>query len=113
MDEASRLYADSLTHDLGNGAISTPSASSAVVLDCMDSTGLSSIGGAGFCVAIFYDTGHDRKGTSTVPQIVDAILRAVGRVPDDAAARTAEAPRNANNFARQLTAGYEADLPAG
>jgi hypothetical protein len=35
-----------------------PSASSAVVLDCVDSTGLSSIGEASFCVAIFYDTGH-------------------------------------------------------
>jgi hypothetical protein len=54
-----------------------------------------------------------RKVTSTVPQIVDAILRAVGRVPDDAVARTAEAACNANNFARQLAAGYEADLPAG
>jgi hypothetical protein len=44
---------------------------------------------------------------------VGAILRAIGCTPDDAAARTAEAARNAVKFARQLAAAGEADLPGG
>lgn len=49
----------------------------------------------------------------TVPHIVGAILRAIGCTPDDAAARTAEAARNADKFAHQFTAGGEAELSAG
>jgi hypothetical protein len=49
----------------------------------------------------------------TVPHIVGAVLRAIGCTPDDAAARTAEAARNADKFAHQLAAAGEADLPGG
>jgi AcrR family transcriptional regulator len=49
----------------------------------------------------------------TVPQIVGAILRAIGCTPDGAAARTAEAARNSDKFAHQLAAASEADLPRG
>jgi hypothetical protein len=49
----------------------------------------------------------------TAPHIVGAILRAIGCTPDDAAARTAEAARNADKFAHQFTAGGEAELSAG
>jgi hypothetical protein len=44
---------------------------------------------------------------------VGAILRAIGCTPDDAAARTAEAARNADNFAHDLAAAGEADLAGG
>jgi AcrR family transcriptional regulator len=65
------------------------------------------------CFQAAQDLGNRRIGTGTVPHIVGAILRAIGCTPDDAAARTAEAARNADNFAHQLMAAGEADLPGG
>jgi hypothetical protein len=65
------------------------------------------------CFQAAQDLGNRRIGTGTVPHIVGAILRAIGCTPDDAAARTAEAARNADNFAHQLAAAGEADLPGG
>jgi hypothetical protein len=59
------------------------------------------------------DLGLAQIDASTVPHIVGAILRAIGCTPDDAAARTAEAARNADTFAHQLAAAGEADLPGG
>jgi AcrR family transcriptional regulator len=59
------------------------------------------------------DLGNRQIGTGTVPHIVGAILRAIGCTPDDAAARTAEAARNADNFAHDLAAAGEADLAGG
>jgi hypothetical protein len=59
------------------------------------------------------DLGLAQIDASTVPHFVGAILRAIGCRPDDAAARTAEAARNADNFAHQLAAAGEADLPGG
>ena len=59
------------------------------------------------------DLGLGRIDARMVPHIVSAILRAIGCTPDDAAARTAEAARNADNFAHQLAAAGEADLPGG
>jgi AcrR family transcriptional regulator len=59
------------------------------------------------------DLGLARIDARMVPHIVSAILRAIGCTPDDAAARTAEAARNADKFAHQLAAAGEADLPRG
>jgi AcrR family transcriptional regulator len=59
------------------------------------------------------DLGLAQIDASTVPHIVGAILRAIGCTPDDAAARAAEAARNADKFAHQLAAAGEADLPRG
>jgi AcrR family transcriptional regulator len=59
------------------------------------------------------DLGLAQIDASTVPHVVGAILRAIGCTPDDAAARTAEAARNADTFAHQLAAAGEADLPGG
>jgi len=59
------------------------------------------------------DLGNGQIGPITVPHIVGAILRAIGCTPADSAARTAEAARNADNFAHQLAATGEPDLPGG
>lgn len=56
------------------------------------------------------DLGDRLIGAKTVPHIVGAILRAVGCTPGDAAARAAEAVRNADNFALELAVAGEADL---
>jgi hypothetical protein len=42
-----------------------------------------------------------RIDATAVPEIVRAVLRAIGCAPDDAAARTDEAGRNADAFAQQ------------
>jgi AcrR family transcriptional regulator len=65
------------------------------------------------CVQAAQDLGSRRIGTGTVPHIVGAVLRAIGCTPDDAAAHTAEAARNADKFAHQLAAAGEAHLPGG
>ena len=59
------------------------------------------------------DLGRDRIDARAIPEIVRAILRALGCAPDDAAARSAEAAHNADNFAHELAAADEADLPGG
>jgi AcrR family transcriptional regulator len=59
------------------------------------------------------DLGLGWIDAKTVPQIVGAILRAIGCTPDDAATRTAEAARSSDKFAHQLAAASEADLPRG
>jgi AcrR family transcriptional regulator len=46
------------------------------------------------------DLGRDRIDAGAIPDIVRAMLRALGCTPDDAAARSAEAERNADKFAR-------------
>jgi AcrR family transcriptional regulator len=65
------------------------------------------------CVQAAQDLGHGRIDAGMVPHIVSAILRAIGCTPDDAAARTAEAARNADKFAHQLAAAGEANVPEG
>jgi hypothetical protein len=50
------------------------------------------------------DLGVGRIDAKAVPDIVRAILRAIGCTPDDAAEYEAEAVRNADNFAQQLAA---------
>jgi len=59
------------------------------------------------------DLGRGRIDARAIPDIVCAILRALGCAPDDAAARSAEAAHNADNFAHQFAAAGEADLPGG
>ena len=59
------------------------------------------------------DLGRNRIDARAIPDIVRAILRALGCAQDDAAARSAEAAHNADNFANQLAAAGEADLPGG
>ncbi|HME40556.1 MAG TPA: TetR/AcrR family transcriptional regulator [Steroidobacteraceae bacterium] len=59
------------------------------------------------------DLGLGRIDARAVPDIVRAVLRAIGCAPDDAAERAAEAVRNADNFAQQLAAAGEAYLPGG
>jgi hypothetical protein len=44
------------------------------------------------------DTGDGRTDGTAVPDIVRAMLRAVGNAPEDAAARAAEAVRHAGTF---------------
>jgi AcrR family transcriptional regulator len=50
------------------------------------------------------DLGLSRIDASTIPDIVRTILRAIGCAPADAAARAAQAARNADKFARQIAA---------
>ena len=59
------------------------------------------------------DLGHGRIDARAIPDVVRAILRGLGCTPDDAAARSDEAARDADNFAHQLAAADEADLPGG
>jgi AcrR family transcriptional regulator len=47
------------------------------------------------------DLGRGRIDACAIPDIVSAILRALGCAPDDSAARSAEAERNADKFAQQ------------
>lgn len=49
--------------------------------------------------------GAGRIDASAIPDIVRAILRAMGCTPDDAAKRADEAARNADGFAQQVSAG--------
>jgi AcrR family transcriptional regulator len=63
------------------------------------------------CFQAAQDLGTGRIDARMVSPIVGAILRAIGCTPDDAAAGTAEAGRNADNFAHQLAAAGETDLP--
>ena len=51
------------------------------------------------------DIGAGRIDGAAVPDIVRAMLRAVGSTPDDAAARAAEAACRADTFAKQVAAG--------
>lgn len=53
------------------------------------------------CLQAADDLGSGRIDARAIPDIVRAILRALGCTPDDAAARAAEAARNADNFAQQ------------
>jgi len=50
------------------------------------------------------DLGMGRIDAKAIPDIVRAILRAIGCAPADAAARTAQAGRNADKFVQQLAA---------
>jgi len=50
------------------------------------------------------DVGMGRIDATVVPDIVRTILRAIGCTPQDAAARTKQAVRNAETFARQIAA---------
>ena len=50
------------------------------------------------------DFGLGRIDTKAIPDIVRAILRAIGCAPADAASRTAQAGRNADKFAQQTAA---------
>jgi hypothetical protein len=59
------------------------------------------------------DFGLGRIDARMVPHIVGAMLRAIGCTPDDTAARTAEAARNADKFAHQRAGAGEADLAGG
>ena len=55
------------------------------------------------------DLGLGRIDASAVPDVVRAILRAIGCAPADAATRTAQAARRADNFAQQIAAPRGAD----
>jgi len=59
------------------------------------------------------DIGLGRIGATAVPDIVRTILRAVGCAPEEAATRTEEAARNADTFARQITASGDVDFSGG
>jgi AcrR family transcriptional regulator len=59
------------------------------------------------------DLGRGRIDACAIPDIVRAILRALGCAPDDAAARSAEAAHNADNFAQQSAAADGKDLSGG
>jgi len=55
------------------------------------------------------DLGLGRIDASAIPDVVRAILRAIGCAPADAATRTAQAARRADNFAQQIAAPRGAD----
>jgi AcrR family transcriptional regulator len=57
------------------------------------------------------DLGLRRIDATAVPDIVRAILRAIGCAPNDAAERAAEAARNADNFSQQRAAAGDTKLP--
>jgi AcrR family transcriptional regulator len=59
------------------------------------------------------DLGLGRIDATTIPDIVRAILRAVGCAPADAAARADQAARNADKFARILAASRGANSSGG
>lgn len=59
------------------------------------------------------DLGRGRIDARAIPDIVRAILRALGCAPDDAAARSAEAARNADKFAQQSALADGRDLSGG
>jgi AcrR family transcriptional regulator len=59
------------------------------------------------------DLGLGRIDAKAVPDIVRAVLRAIGCAPDDAATHTAEAVRNADEFAQQQAAAGGTDLAGG
>jgi AcrR family transcriptional regulator len=59
------------------------------------------------------DLGASRMDARAVPDIVRAILRAIGCAPDDATTRTAEAVRNADEFTQQRVAVGDTDLSGG
>jgi AcrR family transcriptional regulator len=99
-------------------AIDIPSVSQAVLARMREDLGAAQAAGglalpssdlaARIVSAIFLqaaqDLGVGRIDARAVPDIVRAILRAIGCTPDDAAEREAEAVRNADNFAQQLAA---------
>jgi hypothetical protein len=60
-----------------------------------------------------HDLGLGRIDVTAVPDIVRAILRAIGCAPDDAARRAAKAAYNADNFAQQRTAAGDTVLLGG
>jgi AcrR family transcriptional regulator len=76
------------------------------------SAGLLAVGSASLAARIVValveqaarDFGAGRIDATAVPDIVRAILRAVGCAPDDAAERADEAARNADRFAQQTAA---------
>ena len=76
------------------------------------SAGLLAIGSVGLAARIVValveqaarDFGAGRIDATAVPDIVRAVLRAVGCAPDDAAERADEAARNADRFAQQTAA---------
>ena len=55
------------------------------------------------------DLGQGRADEGAVPDIVRAILRAMGCAPAEATTRTAQAARNADTFAQQIAAPRGAD----
>lgn len=59
------------------------------------------------------DLGAGRIDGTAVPDIVRAMLRAVGSTPDDAAARAAEAACHADTFAKQVAAAGRHEAPRG
>jgi AcrR family transcriptional regulator len=59
------------------------------------------------------DLGLRRIDATAVPDIVRAILRAIGCAPDEAVERAAEAARNADNFSQQGAAAGDTKLPGG
>jgi len=79
----------------------------------LPSTGLAARIGAAIVLQAARDLGLGRIDAGTVPDIVRAILRAIGCAPDDAAERAAEAVRNADNFAQQRAAAGDTDFPGG
>ena len=65
------------------------------------------------CLQAAHDLGLGRIDVRAVPDIVRAILRAIGCTPDDAARRTAKAAQSADNFAKQRAAAGDTVLPGG
>ena len=79
----------------------------------LPSTGLAARIGAAIVLQAARDLSLGRIDAGTVPDIVRAILRAIGCAPEAAAKHTAEAVRNADNFAQQRAAAGDADFPGG
>ena len=59
------------------------------------------------------DLGLGRIDAKAIPDIVRTILRAIGCATAEAATRTAQAARNADNFAQQIAASGGADTSGG
>ena len=67
--------------------------------------------GAAIFLQATRDLADGRINARTVPDIVRAILRAIGCTASNAAERTAEAMRNADKFAQQRAIAGDTDLP--